>query len=175
MHIAVHFTCSSSDYGFTRTSVTTCSAVEGISLADACPPGEETYQQSTSGYVCWPHLKHVFAPSPASCPLFCSFRQIPGDSCSPTDESRKLLSKETLYCSGHEKDSGYVVVSTVSDLPYYKLIFMCGFSLAFCRSDHLFCNSDSDCLYHSSIHYALPLAEVQGQKSSVSLGTFSME
>lgn len=40
-----------------------------------------------------------------------SFRQIPGDKCSATTESKKILELLTLPCTGHEQDSGFRVHS----------------------------------------------------------------
>jgi hypothetical protein len=34
------------------------------------------------------------------------FRLIPGDACTATTDSDKVLFQETLPCSGHEQDSG---------------------------------------------------------------------
>ena len=45
--------------------------------------------------------------------LYNRFRLIPGDMCSPTDQSKKLLSVHTLSCDGNEQDSGFRVHSSV--------------------------------------------------------------
>lgn len=56
------------------------------------------------------------------------FRQIPGDVCAPTAESKKLLSLQTLPCKSNEQDSGYRVRS-VSLLLVFLVV---DFNTVFC-------------------------------------------
>lgn len=106
-----------SGYGFTRTSVTQCSPLPGISLADVCPSGATTYKQSSSGYSHF-YIDPLYHSQLMYVRMY-SFRQIPGDKCSANGDSAKVLSEQTLPCAGHEQDSGFRVRS-VSRLHYIR-------------------------------------------------------
>ena len=60
------------------------------------------------------------------------FRLIPGDYCTPTIESKKLLEKLDQTCTGHEKQSGIHPV-TVSSM---VCSFVCLHTIDLCESAH---------------------------------------